>query len=101
MNTSIIAPRALNFLTIILFTRGSRPSALDRQLRQAPIINGEGMGVDLPYLWLGLVWCYMSLVCYVAPHPWLGSPSWPNLGIGLRVQIEVKFGHSSGSTLSW
>jgi hypothetical protein len=54
MKASIIAPQALNFLAASLFTRGSSPMSLGWQLRRAPILNGEGMGANLPYLWLGL-----------------------------------------------
>jgi hypothetical protein len=69
MTIFIIAPRALNFLIVTLFMRGSRPMALGWQLRQAPIFNGDGMGTNLPYLWLGLAWCYVALMCCVSPHP--------------------------------
>jgi hypothetical protein len=75
MTAPIIAPHPLNFIVVALLTRGSCPSALDKQLRRAPIINGEGMGANLPYLWLGSGLCYVATMCYVAPH--LIGPSPP------------------------
>ena len=95
MTTVVIAPESSIFLSITLVMQGRHPSSIDRQLRQAPIINRDGMGAFLPYLWFG------SSRCYMAPQSGLGSPIWPSLGIGMRVQIEVKFGHSSGSSQSW
>jgi hypothetical protein len=79
MTASIIAPPTLNFLAASLFTRGSSPMALGWQLRRAPILNDEGMGANLPYLWLGLAWCDVALVCCVSPH----------LGCNSRISIYV------------
>jgi hypothetical protein len=39
MTTVVIAPESLIFLSIAPIMRGRHPSALDRQLRQAPIIK--------------------------------------------------------------
>lgn len=66
---SIIAPPTFIVFVAGLFTQGSIPMASGWWLRMAPILNGEGMGANLPYLWPGLPLCNVALMYCMSPHP--------------------------------